>query len=67
MKITFGIVNCNRLFYLKSCVESLIETTQDYLEKELIIVDNASNEDGTEEYLKEKELSGIKFIRRNLI
>ena len=37
-KVTFGIVNCNRLFYLKSCLESLIDTTQNYENKELIVI-----------------------------
>ena len=50
-KVTFGMVNCNRLFYLKSCFESLIECTLDYPNKEIIIVDNASVEKGTKEYL----------------
>ena len=62
-KVTFGIVNCNRLFYLKSCVESLLYCTSDYENKEVIIVDNASVEDGTEEYLSEKEDQGLTIIR----
>jgi len=63
-KVTFGIVNCNRLFYLKSCVESLLNCTEDYPNKEIIIVDNASVEDGTEEYLHEKEKQGAKVFRQ---
>ena len=63
-KVTFGIVNCNRLFYLKSCLESLLYCTQDYENKEIIIIDNASIEEGTEDYLKEKSLQGIKVIRQ---
>jgi|ETNvirnome_2_300_1030623.scaffolds.fasta_scaffold12456_2 glycosyltransferase involved in cell wall biosynthesis len=63
-KVTFGIVNCNRLFYLKSCVESLLYCTEDYPNKEIIIVDNASNEEGTEEYLREKGGQGIKVFRQ---
>jgi len=63
-KVTFGIVNCNRLYYLKSCLESLLYCTEDYPNKEIIIVDNASVEDGTEEYLKEKEAQGLKVIRK---
>ena len=62
--VTFGFVNCNRLFYLKSCVESAIETTKNYPNKEFIIVDNASKEKGTEEYLLEKEKQGFKVIRQ---
>ena len=61
-KVSFGIVNCNRLFYLKSCLESLLLCTADYPNKEIIIVDNASVEDGTREYLEEKQKQGIKVI-----
>ena len=63
-RVTFGVVNCNRLFYLKSCLESLIHCTQDYENKEIILIDNASVEEGTEEYLQEKEKQGIKVIRQ---
>ena len=62
-KVSFGIINCNRLFYLKSCVESLAECTKDYFHKEIIIVDNASIEDGTSEYLLELENRGYRVIR----
>jgi len=64
-KITFGIVNCNRLFYLNSCLESLLDTTEDYKEKEIIVVDNASVEVGTVEYLADLESRGISVIRKN--
>jgi len=63
-KVTFGIVNCNRLHYFKSCVESLLYCTEDYPDKEIILVDNASIEKGTGRYLLEKEKQGIKVIRR---
>ena len=63
-KVTFGIINCNRLHYLKSCVESLIVSTSDYENKEIIIVDNASSEKGTNEYLIEKGRQGIKVFRQ---
>jgi len=63
-KVSFGIVNCNRLYYLQSCLESLLECTSDYLNKEIIIVDNASVEEGTSEYLNEKESQGIKVFRQ---
>ena len=53
--VTFGFVNCNRLHYLKACVKSLLACTEDYPNKEFIIVDNASLEEGTEEFLKEAE------------
>lgn len=70
--VTFGIVNCNRLHYLKACVKSLLECTEDYPNKELIIVDNASLEEGTKEFLKEVESYGdrpdvqrVHIIRRD--
>ena len=63
-RVTFGVINCNRLHYLKSCVESLIFCTDDYHDRELIIVDNASVEKGTQEYLKEKENQGFKVFRQ---
>jgi glycosyltransferase involved in cell wall biosynthesis len=62
-KVTFGIVNCNRLHYFKSCLESLLDCTKDYKNKEIIIIDNASVETGTEEYLNEKEKQGFTVIR----
>lgn len=63
-KLTFGFVNCNRLHYLKSCVESFLHCTDDYPNKELIIVDNASIEEGTDAYLLEKEKQGFTIIRQ---
>tara|TARA_Y100000310_G_scaffold218705_1_gene219995 strand:+ start:194 stop:1123 length:930 start_codon:yes stop_codon:yes gene_type:complete len=64
-KVTFGFVNCNRLFYLKSCVESFIETTEDYPNKEIIVVDNASAEENTEEYLRELDQRGVLVLRQD--
>ena len=57
-RVTFGFVNCNRLFYLKSCVESLLKCTENYKNKEIIIVDNASIEEGTQEYLNTLKARG---------
>lgn len=62
--VTVGFVNCNRLHYLKSCVESFLECTADYTNKELIIIDNASVEAGTIDYLNQKESQGVKVVRR---
>lgn len=58
-KVTFAFVNCNRLHYLRSCLESFLCCTEDYPNKEIIVVDNASTEDGTDEYLD--ELKNRKF------
>ena len=32
--VSVGIVNCNRLHYLKSCLESFLECTEDYKNKD---------------------------------
>ena len=51
-KVTFGIINYNRLFYLKSCAESLMESTKDYPDTQYICIDDNSAEPGTKEYLE---------------
>lgn len=61
--VTFGVINCNRLHYLRSCFESLYDTTSDYPNREFIVVDNASVEVGTKEYLDELETRGVKVVR----
>lgn len=61
--VTFGIINCNRLHYLKSCVSSLVKTTETYPHREFIIVDNASVEPGTDEYLGELGRMGMKVFK----
>jgi hypothetical protein len=61
--VSFGIVNCNRLFYLRSCLESLLETTKDFDNMEVVIVDNASIEKGTEDYLRLCEEHGVRVFR----
>ena len=62
-KVTFGFVNCNRLYYLKSCVSSVMKTTSSYPNLEFIVVDNASTESGTEEYLSSLEQLGVRVFR----
>ena len=52
MKVSFGIINYNRLFYLKSCAESLMESVKDYPDVEFICIDDNSREPGTQEYLQ---------------
>lgn len=64
-KITVGFVNCNRLFYLKSCVKSFLECSHDYKNKQLIVVDNASVEPGTKEFLDELDKQGFEVIQNN--
>ncbi len=63
-KVSFGFINCNRLHYLRSCLESFLVCTEDYPNKEIIVVDNASTEDGTDEYLEELRERGFKVFRQ---
>jgi len=63
-KVTFAFINCNRLHYLRSCLESFLVCSEDYSNKEIIVVDNASTEDGTDEYLEELKERGHKVFRQ---
>jgi len=65
-KVSFGFVNCNRLHYLRSCVESFLLCTEDYRNKEILVVDNASTEDGTDEYLEELRERGFKVYKQKV-
>lgn len=56
--LTLGFVNCNRLHYLRATVESAIETTQND-KVQIIVVDNASVEEGTDQYLMDLLRRGI--------
>lgn len=64
-KITFGFINTNRLYYLKSCIESILFCANDYPNKEFIVIDNASIEEGTEDYLNLLRDRGFKIFKRN--
>ena len=65
MKVTFAVINYNRLFYLKSCVESLIQSIDDYDgEVEFICIDDNSKEEGTQEYLQTLKDRGWKVINQ---
>lgn len=64
MKVSFGIINYNRLFYLKSCAESLMESVKDYPDVEFICIDDNSKEPGTKEYLKTLEERGWRVINQ---
>ena len=64
MKVTFGINNYNRLFYLRSCAESLMESVSDYEDVEFLCVDDNSRENGTEEYLQSLKDRGWKVINQ---
>lgn len=64
-KVTFAFINCNRLRYLKSAVESFHQSVKgQYDNIETIIIDNHSVEPGTDEYLAEKEAQGCKVWKQ---
>ena len=65
MKITIGIVNFNRLYYLRSCVKSLMQSIDDFKNIELICVDDGSIESGTKGYLNSIEKLGWKIIHQD--
>jgi glycosyltransferase involved in cell wall biosynthesis len=48
--ITFAILHCNRLHYLKNCISSIIEFV-DLEDSDLLVIDNGSSEAGVDEYL----------------
>lgn len=52
MKLTIGIISCNRFKYLKSLVTSISGLKKRDPEIEIIIADNASLEKGIKEYLE---------------
>ncbi len=65
MKVSFGIINYNRLFYLKSCAETLMESVVGYEgEIEFICIDDNSQESGTKEYLQSLADRGWKVINQ---
>jgi len=64
LRVTFGIVNYNRLFYLKSCAKSLVESVADYKNVEFFCVDDDSTERGTKEYLDFLSDSGWTVINQ---
>ena len=64
-KVSFGIINCNRLFYAKSCLYSLLETTKTYENKEIVFIDNASIEEGTNGFIEKIRGLGVKTIKQS--
>ena len=56
--VSVGIVNCNRLHYLRSCLESFLECTEDYTNKEVIV-----KSFGT--FIREENLNFIDFVKMN--
>ena len=67
-KISFSLTNCNRFFYLRSCYKSLLNSIKDYEGKyEIFIIDNASCEIGTIEFLNELEKNKNTKVIRNKV
>lgn len=70
MNITIGIISCNRVKYLKSLIESLkcLKNSEEEVNIinniQVIVVDNASKEEGLVEYLKSEE---NKFINKLIL
>jgi len=66
MKISIGVINFNRLFYLKSFTKSLIKSLNkiDLSNVELICIDDDSVENGTLEYLEFLKQTGWNVIHQ---
>lgn len=62
MKISIGIVHYNRLFYLRSCVKSLVRSLTEEDDVELICVDDGSKEKGVSRYLNSLKSKGWNVI-----
>jgi glycosyltransferase involved in cell wall biosynthesis len=67
MKVSIGITNYNRLFYLRSCVKSLERSLDKSDNVELICVDDGSKEKGTSRYLRSLQSKGWKVIDQTKI
>lgn len=63
---TFAVISCNRLHYLKNCVNSIIEFVG-LADINLLIIDNGSTENGITEYLNSlpKEVDIKRFVKRS--
>lgn len=51
MKILFAVITCNRLFYLKNCVNSILSFVK-LDDVDIMIIDNCTIELGFDEYVK---------------
>lgn len=60
--VTLGIISCNRFHYLQTVVESARECIR-YPALEWVIVDNASVEDGLEQFIRGLDLVQHKVVR----
>ncbi len=61
MKILFAVITCNRLYYLKNCVNSILKFVG-IEDISLMIVDNCTIEKGFEEYIS--SLPESVFVKR---
>ena len=67
MKISIIVITWNRLDFTKECLEAIFRTTENFKDKEIIVVDNGST-DGTVEYLnklKAEKKIRIKLFKEN--
>lgn len=62
-RLTIGITSCNRFKYLKALITSLEEVIEDK-DVQLIVVDNASAEEGLQEYLSSLKNVNKLFVRK---
>ena len=62
--VSFGVNNFNRLYYLRSCTKTLMESVSDYKDVEFICIDDNSSEPGTHEYLEYLKSVGWKVINQ---
>lgn len=62
-KLTVGVVSCNRKFYLKALINSLKKTIDQDIN--LIVVDNASNEPGLRDFLKNEKFINKLILNEN--
>ena len=64
MKVSFCIINYNRLHYLRACSKSLMESITDYDNVEFICIDDNSQELETNEYLESLSNLGWKIVNQ---
>ncbi len=51
-RLTIGITSCNRMFYVKALLKSLLSIKHSDIQTQIIVVDNGSTEVGLQSYLK---------------
>lgn len=64
MKVSLGIVACERLFYLKSCLLSFLHSVGSEHDVQVVVVDNASKEPGTDAFLDTLRDKGVDVVKQ---